>query len=130
MPRAIRALGVKTDRFSLLVDGWPGGQRLTFYLDGTVMAKELLSVTPIAVGRTLMQGWTLVARSGLWPRDMSLFLTYRAQHWLGTREDLAIYRNAAPDGRAVPVRYDHSVLRFRKFWAGWVDHALAAEAGA
>jgi nitrite reductase/ring-hydroxylating ferredoxin subunit len=128
VPRAIRAVGVKTDRFSLLVDGWPGGQRLTFYLDGTVMAKELLGVTPVAAGHTVMQGWTLVPRTGRLARDTALFWMYRAQHWLGTREDLAIYRTAAPDGHAVPVRYDHSVLRFRKYWAGWVDHARRAEA--
>ena len=127
IPRPMRVLGIKTDRLSLLVDGWPGGQRLTFFLDGEVMAKELLGVTPIAEGHTVMQGWTLVPRSGWLLRDLMLQLMYRGQHWQGTREDLAIYRDAAADDRTVPVRYDQSVLRFRKFWSGWVERARTAE---
>ncbi|MEV0134046.1 Rieske 2Fe-2S domain-containing protein [Dactylosporangium sp. NPDC050688] len=128
VPAPIRALGLRTDTFSLLVDGWPGGQRLTFYLDGRMVAKELLGVTPVAAGRTVMQGWTLVPRSGFLPRDLTLLLMYRAQHWQGTREDLAVYRHAADVDTPVPVRYDRSVLRFRRFWAGWVDRAEATEA--
>jgi hypothetical protein len=126
LPRPLRALGITADRFSLLVDGWPGGQRLAFYLDGKLMARELLGVTPVAPGRTVMQGWTLVPRASRPVRDVMLLLMYRAQHWQGTREDLAIYRDAADD-RAAPVRYDHGVLRFRKWWADWVERARIAE---
>ena len=127
LPRPLRALGITADRFSLLVDGWPGGQRLAFYLDGKLMARELLGVTPVAPGHTVMQGWTLVPRSSRPVRDVLLLLGYRAQHWQGTREDLAIYRDAADGERAVPVRYDHGVLRFRKWWADWVERARTAE---
>lgn len=127
LPKALTALGVKGKQFSLLVDGWPGGQRLTFYLDGEVVAKELLGITPVTRGRTLFQGWSLVRRSGRMLRDASTYLMYRSQHWLGTREDLAVYRHATQRRNGVPVTYDQGVLRFRKHYQTWVERAERAE---
>ncbi|WP_406504788.1 aromatic ring-hydroxylating dioxygenase subunit alpha [Streptomyces sp. NBC_00212] len=127
LPKALTALGITGKRFALLVDGWPGGQRLTFFLDGEVVAKELLGITPVADGHTVFQGWSLVRRTGRPLRDASAYLMYRAQHWLGTREDLAIYRTADDAHAAVPVPYDHSVLAFRKHYRTWVRRAERAE---
>lgn len=125
LPPAVRALGIRTERFDLLVDGWPSGQRLTFLLDGQVVVKELLGVTPVGDGHTIMQGWSLVRRTGNRARDAMTYLAYRAHHWWGTKEDLAIYRNASDAGTSVPVRYDHALLRFRKQYAEWVERAEA-----
>jgi hypothetical protein len=127
IPQPFRAFGFRTERSDVLVDSWPTGQRLTFLLDGEVVAKELLGVTPVRAGHTLMQGWTLVARTGRPVRDVLTYLGYHAQHWQGTREDLVIYRHASESGPVVPVRYDHGVLRFRKFYAGWAERAALAE---
>ncbi|MCI4066230.1 hypothetical protein MRQ36_28245 [Micromonospora sp. R77] len=127
IPQPFRAFGFRTERSDVLVDSWPTGQRLTFLLDGKVVAKELLGVTPVAADQTIMQGWTLVARTGRPLRDVLTYLGYRAQHRQGTREDLVIYRHASESGAVVPVKYDHGVLRFRKFHAGWAEHAARAE---
>ena len=125
LPPAIKALGIRTERFDLLVDGWPAGQRLTFLLNGEVVVKELLGITPVAAGKTIMQGWSLVRRTGNPARDALTLAAYRAHHWWGTKEDLAIYRNASDTSTSVPVRYDHALLRFRKQYATWVDRAAA-----
>ncbi|MBB5155619.1 Rieske 2Fe-2S domain-containing protein [Saccharopolyspora phatthalungensis] len=127
LPKALTAMGINGKQFSLLVDGWPGGQRLTFYLDGEVVAKELLGITPIAAGRTIFQGWSLVRRTGSKLRDVGAYLMYRGQHWLGTREDLKIYRNAEVTGEGIPVLYDQSVLKFRRHYQEWVARAERAE---
>ncbi|GIF42973.1 aromatic ring-hydroxylating dioxygenase subunit alpha [Actinoplanes xinjiangensis] len=127
IPRAVRCLGIRADRFHLLVDGWPGGQRLTFLLDDEVIAKELLGITPVAPGRTVMRGWSLVRRSGHRARDAFAYLAYRAQHLQGTLQDLAIYRDTDEQSAPVPVRYDHGVLRFRKHYDSWADRAESAE---
>ncbi|WP_433349715.1 aromatic ring-hydroxylating dioxygenase subunit alpha [Micromonospora sp. CA-111912] len=123
VPAAIRALGLRSEKFELLVDGWPAGQRLTFLLDGEVVVKELLGVTPVGPGRTHLRGWSLVRRTGNPARDRLVYLAYRAHHWWGTREDLAIYRNADDTAAPTPTRYDHALLRFRKQYATWVDRA-------
>lgn len=107
---------------SLIVDGWPGGQRLTFQLGERAIAKELLVVTPVREGVTLMQGWTVVPRGGLLGSP-PVFWAYRRQHRLGTEQDLRIYRNAAPTDGSVNEPQDHAVLRFRKHYEGWVRRA-------
>ncbi|GAA2663147.1 Rieske 2Fe-2S domain-containing protein [Streptomyces lunalinharesii] len=127
LPRALTALGIEGKSFALLVDGWTGGQRLTFFLDGKVVAKELLGITPVSRGRTVFQGWSLVRRSGRVWRDAPTYLAYRAQHLLGTREDLMIYRHAQETHSGVPVKNDHGVLKFRKLYQTWVERAQRAE---
>ncbi|WP_436536059.1 hypothetical protein [Actinoplanes sp. HUAS TT8] len=129
IPQPFRTFGYRTERSDVLVDSWPTGQRLTFLLDGEVVAKELLGITPVAAGRTVMRGWTLVARTGRPIRDVLTYLGYRAQHRQGTLQDLVIYRHAVESAPVVPVKYDHGVLKFRKFYAGWAEHAARAEAG-
>ncbi|MEV6347168.1 hypothetical protein [Actinoplanes sp. NPDC051851] len=129
IPQPFRTFGFRTERSDVLVDSWPTGQRLTFLLDGEVVAKELLGVTPVRAGRTIMRGWTLVARTGRPFRDVLTYLGYRAQHRQGTLQDLVIYRHAAESGPVVPVKYDHGVLKFRKFYTGWAEHAARAETG-
>lgn len=126
LPRALAAIGLDGKDFALLVDGWTGGQRLTFFLDGEVVAKELLGITPVSGTRTVFQGWSLVRRAGRPWLDALAHLGYRSQHLLGTREDLAIYRTAQ-EGGVVPVKHDHGVLRFRKHYQAWVERGEAAE---
>jgi nitrite reductase/ring-hydroxylating ferredoxin subunit len=121
LPRVVRALGIEGKPLSLLVDGWPGGQRLTFFLDGHVVAKELLGVSPIARNHTIFQGWSLVRRSGQRLKDVLSYLMYRAQHRMGTHEDLKIYRHAVDAPTRVAVKYDYCVLRFRRHYQTWVE---------
>lgn len=125
LPRVARLLGIQGNELSLLVDGWPGGQRLTFMLDGHVVAKELLGITPVARNDTVFQGWSLVRRSGRW-WDPFAYLVYRIEHWRGTLEDLGIYRNVEDPATGVPVKYDYSVLKFRKYYQTWVERAEQA----
>ncbi|ABD12048.1 Rieske (2Fe-2S) protein [Frankia sp. CcI156] len=124
LPPTVRALGIRARKFTLLIDGWPGGQRLTFLLDGHVLAKELLGITPTSDGRTVLQGWSLIRRTGNRALDHLIRLAYRAQHEWGTREDLRIYRHASDVDGTVPVTADHGVLKFRKHYQRWVDAAL------
>ncbi|HSV67591.1 MAG TPA: hypothetical protein VLJ59_17020, partial [Mycobacteriales bacterium] len=108
---------------TLLVDGWPGGQRLTFLLGERSVARELLTITPVRPGLTVFQGWSLVGRSRHLLGSSAAFWAYRGQHWLGTLQDLAIYRDAVPTDGSVNEPQDEGVLRFRKYYQGWVQRA-------
>jgi nitrite reductase/ring-hydroxylating ferredoxin subunit len=123
LPRILRVLGVKGMKFSLLVDGWPGGQRLTFFVDDQVIAKEFLGVTPIAEHRTIQQGWAMVKKTGnLW-KDGLYYLLYRLEHRAGTKQDLSIYKTANAEQPGIPVKYDRGVLKFREYYQRWVERA-------
>jgi len=112
---------------SLVVDGWPGGQRLTFQLGDRAIAKELLAVTPVRPGLTVFQGWTVMPRSRGLLGSPAVLWAYRCQHWLGTLQDLEIYRDVAPTDGSVNEPQDQGVLRFRKYYEGWVERARELE---
>ena len=118
--------------FQLLVDGWPSGQRFTSYVDGKEVSKVLLGVTPTAERRTSQRGWALTKKTGKQWKTLFYFLLFYAQSRGGTMQDIPIYNTTATDGKAMYVKYDHGVVRFRKYYQSWVDRvdpALARAGG-
>ncbi len=113
----------KAKKFSLLVDGWPGGQRITTYIDDEEMSKVLLGMTPIGVNRTIQQGWEVIKRkSSFWKTALSLLMLY-AQNRAGTFQDIPIYDTTRADGDDIYVKYDRALLKFREYYQSWVDRA-------
>lgn len=102
---------------------WPGGQRLTFLDGDRPLAKELLAITPVRPGHTVFQGWSLVRQSPGLTGSAPAFWAYRYQHWLGTRQDLAIYRDAVDTDGSVNEPHDEGILRYRRYYRKWVEHA-------
>jgi phenylpropionate dioxygenase-like ring-hydroxylating dioxygenase large terminal subunit len=113
----------KGDKFSLLVDGWPGGQRFTVYIDGREVHKVLLGITPIAENQTIQQGWAAVKKTGSVWRNILHCLLFYGQNRAGTMQDLPIYNTTKPDGNDIYVEYDRSLLKFRQYYQSWVDRA-------
>lgn len=122
-PRVVPARMAAGLALSLVVDGWPGGQRLTFQLGDRAIAQELLAITPVRPGLTLFQGWTVMPRSRGPLGSAPMLWAYRYQHRQGTLQDLKIYREAAPTDGSVNEPQDQGVLRFRKYYEGWVERA-------
>jgi phenylpropionate dioxygenase-like ring-hydroxylating dioxygenase large terminal subunit len=122
-PAVLRALGMKAKKFRVLIDGWPAGQRFTFFVDDRVIAKELLGVTPVGPGQTVQQGWAMVKKTGAPWLDALFYLFYHVEHRAGTKQDLAIYRSATSEVPGVPVKYDRGVIEFRAYYQRWVERA-------
>lgn len=123
----LRLPGLSAGRtVTLLVDGWPGGQRLTFLYKGRPLAKELLAITPVRLGHTVFQGWSMVRRSRGPLGSAVAFWMYRNQHWLGTRQDLEIYRDVVATDGSVNEPQDEGVLRYRRYYWEWVERAQGA----
>lgn len=100
----------------------PSYQTLTFELNGTPVAHELLALTPSEQGATTLRGWTVVPRSPGLLGTAAVFWGYRLQHWLGTRSDLRIYRDVEETDGSVNTADDAGVLRFRQFYRRWSGH--------
>lgn len=110
-------------RFDLLVDGWPGGQRFTAYVDGHEVYKVLMGITPVGDRQTTQVGWAGVIRTGRWWRTLFNLLLFYGQNRGGTMQDVPIYDTTVTDDHAMYVKYDNGVLRFRQYYQGWVDAA-------
>jgi phenylpropionate dioxygenase-like ring-hydroxylating dioxygenase large terminal subunit len=108
-------------QFQLLVDGWPGGQRFTAYIDGQEIYKVLLGITPTAERQTTQRGWALVKKTDKRWKTLFYFLLFYAQNRGGTAQDIPIYNTTAAGGNNIYVKYDNGVLRFRKYYQWWVD---------
>jgi nitrite reductase/ring-hydroxylating ferredoxin subunit len=115
------------DSFGLLVDGWPGGQRFTAYINGQEVHKALLGITPIAENKTIQQGWAVVKRTGSIVRDAIHYLLFYAQNRAGTMQDIPIYNTTRSDGNDIYVKYDLGLLRFREYYQAWVDRATGGQ---
>ncbi|MBB5155618.1 Rieske 2Fe-2S domain-containing protein [Saccharopolyspora phatthalungensis] len=112
--------------FQLLVDGWPGGQRFTTYIDGQEMSKVLMGTTPTAPYRTAQRGWAGVRKTNKhWKTFLRLLLFY-AQNRGGTRQDIPIYNTSATGRPATYIKYDSALIKWRRYYQSWVDHAQPA----
>lgn len=112
-----RVLGIEW--LCLELRSTPSYQTLTFELNGRPVAHELLALTPSEQGATTLLGWTVVPRSPGLVGTAAVFWGYRLQHWLGTRSDLQIYRDAQETDGSVNTAADEGVLRFRQFYRRW-----------
>ncbi|GIF42972.1 Rieske 2Fe-2S domain-containing protein [Actinoplanes xinjiangensis] len=113
------------ENFQLLVDGWPGGQRYTGYIDGKEVYKVFLAITPVRDGLTRQRGWALVKKSHRRSRTLFDLMLLYGQSRGGTAQDIPIYNHTrAEEGRSY-VRYDNGLLKYRKHYQSWVDRVDA-----
>jgi aminopyrrolnitrin oxygenase len=123
-----RLIGTNAQAFVLRVDGWAGGQRISYLADGVPQYHLLLAASPVAANKTVQHIAVAIERSGrLWP-DLRKYLANRAEVQFASDQDLPIFNTIEPgDRRGVHVAGDRGVLRFRRFYQQWVDRAAAHE---
>ncbi|WP_436536067.1 Rieske 2Fe-2S domain-containing protein [Actinoplanes sp. HUAS TT8] len=107
----------------LLVDGWPGGQRLTFSVAGQDVVRELIAVTPVRDGHTIVRGWSFVRRQGDPVRDASRLRAYRRFRRREVHEGLRVYADFGQERDGVLTEQDAPLARFRAHYDRWVRRA-------
>jgi nitrite reductase/ring-hydroxylating ferredoxin subunit len=110
----------------LLVDGWPGGQRLTFSVAGREVVRELLAVTPVRDGHTIVRGWSFVRRSGNPAADASNLVGYRTFRRRDLRQGLRGFEGFPEERDSVPTDQDGALRHFRDRYDRWVERAGSA----
>ncbi|MCI4066219.1 Rieske 2Fe-2S domain-containing protein [Micromonospora sp. R77] len=120
LPRPLRNTDGPTE---LLVDGWPGGQRLTFSVAGQDTVRELLAVTPVRDGHSIVRGWSFVRRSGSPAHDASMLLGYRRFRRRDLREGLRGFAEFRQERHSRPTEHDAPLAHFRERYDDWVRHA-------
>lgn len=113
----------KGGRFEILVDGWPGGQRFTTYVNGQEIYKVLMGTTPTSDRKTAQVGWAGVRRTGQWWKTLLYLILFYAQNRGGTAQDVPIYNTTYTNDSAKYVRYDSGVIKFRNYYQAWVQRA-------
>ncbi|MER7844814.1 Rieske 2Fe-2S domain-containing protein [Kitasatospora sp. NPDC096077] len=120
--RITRRLGTNAEEFTLRVDGWPAGQRISYYADGILQYRLLLATTPIAPNRTIQHITAAVATTGPRWRDLRNYLVNRLEITFASNQDLPIFDTIEPgDRHGIYLERDRGVLRFRKYYQEWVD---------
>jgi aminopyrrolnitrin oxygenase len=117
-----RLLGTNAGQFVLRVDGWPAGQRISYFADGVLQYRLLLSATPIAPNRTVQHISVAVETDGRLLRGLRRYLVNRAEITFASNQDLPIFNTIEPgDNHGIYLESDRGVLRFRKYYQSWVD---------
>ncbi|MER7844812.1 Rieske 2Fe-2S domain-containing protein [Kitasatospora sp. NPDC096077] len=122
--RMVTTFGSGT-HFRLLIDGWPGGQRFTTYIEGEEISKVLMGITPTGDYLTAQRGWAGVRRTNKHWKTFLYFLLFYAQNRGGTAQDIPIYNTTATGRPASYVRYDNVLVKYRRYYQSWVEHAAA-----
>ncbi|WP_406504786.1 Rieske 2Fe-2S domain-containing protein [Streptomyces sp. NBC_00212] len=123
-----RLLGTNARRFVLRVDGWPSGQRISYYADGVPQYRLLLATTPIAPNRTVQHIAVTIERTGrFWP-DLLHYAISRLEVTAASNQDLPVFNTIEPgDRHGIYLERDRGVRTFRKHYQQWVervsDHA-------
>jgi nitrite reductase/ring-hydroxylating ferredoxin subunit len=121
-----RLLGQNAEKFTLLVDGWPGGQRITYFSDGVEQYRLLLATTPIAANRTIQHIAVAIATTGRFWSDLAKYLVNRVAISFASNQDLPIFNTIQPgDGDGIYVKRDLGIVRFREYYQQWVNKAAA-----
>ncbi|MCE4946549.1 Rieske 2Fe-2S domain-containing protein [Streptomyces albulus] len=112
--------------FRLLIDGWPGGQRFTTYIEGEEISKVLMGITPTGEYRTVQRGWAGVRKANKHGKTLLHSLLFYAQNRGGTAQDIPIYNTTATGRDSTYVRYDNVLVKYRRYYQSWVDRAALA----
>jgi nitrite reductase/ring-hydroxylating ferredoxin subunit len=116
-----RLLRSNARRFTLLVDGWPAGQRITYLADGRPQYTLLLAATPVAPNRTVQHICVALPASGSLWRDLARYVSNRVQIKIASDQDLPIFNTIEPGDRdGIYVKRDLGVVRFREHYQTWV----------
>lgn len=115
-------LGTNAERFVLRVDGWPSGQRVSYFADGVLQYRLLLATTPIGPNRTVQHIAVAVERNGGFWRNLVHYIANRLEITFASNQDLPIFNTIEPgDRHGIYLERDRAVLRFRKYYQTWVD---------
>lgn len=124
--RVARLLGTSAERFVLRVDGWPAGQRISYFADGMPQYRLLLATTPIAPNRTVQHIAVAVESSGGVLRGLRSYLANRIEIQYTSNQDLPIFDTSEPgDNHGIYTHRDRGVLHFRKYYESWVQRVAA-----
>lgn len=119
-----RLLRSNAQRFTLLVDGWPAGQRITYLADGRAEYTLLLAASPVAPNRTVQHICVAIAMPGTFWRNLASYLINRVQIRVASDQDLPIFNTIEPGDRdGIYVKRDLGVVRFREHYQTWVRKA-------
>ncbi|WP_432000014.1 Rieske 2Fe-2S domain-containing protein [Streptomyces sioyaensis] len=117
-----RLLGTNAQQFVLRVDGWPSGQRISYFADGVLQYRLLLAATPVADNLTVQHITVAVRRTGRFWRDVMQHVVNRMEITFASNQDLPIFDTIEPgDRHGIYLERDRGVLRFRKHYQDWVD---------
>jgi nitrite reductase/ring-hydroxylating ferredoxin subunit len=117
-----RLLGTNAQQFVLRVDGWPSGQRISYFADGELQYRLLLATTPIAPNRTIQHIAVAVDNRGRFWSDLMRYWVNRLEITVASDQDLPIFNTIEPgDRHGIYLERDRGVLRFRKHYQSWVE---------
>ncbi|QFS51697.1 Rieske 2Fe-2S domain-containing protein [Nostoc sphaeroides] len=116
-----RAFGFKAENFTLLIDSWCGGQKVTAFIDGKEIYKTLVGMTPITENNSVQNILVMVKKTGKFWQDIFHYVVFSLENRIGAKQDLPIYDNINPNVGGAYVKHDLAVLKYREFHQRWVD---------
>ena len=110
-------LGTNAKEFVLRVDGWPSGQRISYFADGRLQYRMLLATTPLGPNRTIQHISVALPRAATRWRDLRNYVLHRPEITLTSKQDIPLFNTIERgDRHGIYVGGDHGVLAFRKYY--------------
>ncbi|MFI6132881.1 Rieske 2Fe-2S domain-containing protein [Micromonospora sp. NPDC051141] len=112
----------RTHRVTVRVDGWPAGQRISVFVDGTAQYRLLLAATPVAPDHTIRHTTMIIEGTGRIWAGLPRLMTNRIRLAATSGWD----RPGPGDGRrdGPPGGDPEGVRLFRQHYRWWVDRVV------
>ena len=116
------AVGVNADSFLLRVDGWPAGQRVSYYSDGVLRYQLLLAVSPVGPNETIQHIAVAVTPAARAWKNITKYLVDRLEVTFASNQDLPVFDSIrAGDRHGIYLESEYGLRAFRKYYQSWVD---------
>jgi aminopyrrolnitrin oxygenase len=105
--------------FSVVVDGWPSGQFITFYLNGEELYQVMIGIQPTNNDALIKHVHVMIKKNNISPTNWFNYLLYAFQKYFIPFRFMSICKISESENISTLTDMNLGVIGFRMFYSRW-----------